>query len=471
MPPKYSSDSRVSGPPTRPWSGWRTEPGWLLLPLRAFLGVTFTYAGLQKLANPGYLDPNNPTSVAHQMGLLRRSSPIGFLLGLSAHAPTLVGLLIAFGELAVGLGTLIGLWTRVAAIGGALLSLAFFLSVSWNTTPYYYGSDIVFVFAWLVILGFGSAGVLSVDGWLRARARRELHLAPEPAAVAVDAPRLRACVHGAPGARWRPAGGVPGKQAARCSPSKRSSRLARIRSWPGAHCSPEAQRPGVWGCSRSFSAASPLGSADSSAAPPAARELRPPRGTRRRSRPTRPPHRRPTRPPARHQRQALRRRHPRPPAHQAPARNWRQALPHRPRTPAAHRQPARHQRRAHRPPRVPRSRRRRQYRSVRPSPSPTPPTATQVGWSTPPAAPSALSPRPAPTLAVPSSSTRTRRNSSVHAMAGCSMPAPDRSCKGRHPPRLRQSPSMWSTARSGSAEPSQRPISAYFEMSISVAPE
>lgn len=192
MPPKYSSDSRVSGPPTRPWSGWRTEPGWLLLPLRAFLGVTFTYAGLQKLANPGYLDPNNPTSVAHQMGLLRRSSPIGFLLGLSAHAPTLVGLLIAFGELAVGLGTLIGLWTRVAAIGGALLSLAFFLSVSWNTTPYYYGSDIVFVFAWLVILGFGSAGVLSVDGWLRARARRELHLAPAPAAVAVDAPRLRA---------------------------------------------------------------------------------------------------------------------------------------------------------------------------------------------------------------------------------------------------------------------------------------
>jgi thiosulfate dehydrogenase [quinone] large subunit len=199
MPPKYSSDSTVPRPPTRPWSGWRTEPGWLLMPLRAFLGVTFTYAGLQKLANPGYLDPNNPTSVAHQMLLLRRSSPIGFLLGLSAHAPTLVGLLIAFGELAVGLGTLIGLWTRVAAIGGALLSLTFFFSVSWNTTPYYYGSDIVFVFAWLVILGFGSAGVMSVDGWLRARARRELHLVQESATVAVDALRLRALCPRGPG--------------------------------------------------------------------------------------------------------------------------------------------------------------------------------------------------------------------------------------------------------------------------------
>jgi len=129
--------------------------------------------------------------VANQMLLLRHRSPIGFLLGLSTHAPTLVGLLIAFGELAVGIGALIGLWTRVAAIGGVLLSLTFFLSVSWNTTPYYYGSDIVFVFAWLVIVGFGAGGVLSLDAWLASRARRDTGLGPEPAAVSVDAGRLR----------------------------------------------------------------------------------------------------------------------------------------------------------------------------------------------------------------------------------------------------------------------------------------
>ena len=101
--------------------GWRrqlAQPQWALLPLRAFLGATFTYAGLQKLADPGYLDPHNPTSAAHQMLLLRASSPIGPLLALSTHAPTLVSLLIAVGELAVGLGTLLGLWTRIAAAGG-----------------------------------------------------------------------------------------------------------------------------------------------------------------------------------------------------------------------------------------------------------------------------------------------------------------------------------------------------------------
>ena len=102
------------------------EPGWLLLPLRGFLGVTFTFAGLQKLANPDYLNAHSPTSVAAQMRLLQDSSPIGPLIGLSTHAPLLVGLLIAFGELAVGVGALLGLSLRIAAAGGALLSLTFF---------------------------------------------------------------------------------------------------------------------------------------------------------------------------------------------------------------------------------------------------------------------------------------------------------------------------------------------------------
>ena len=176
-------------------STWRQHlrrPGWLVLPLRAFLGGTFVYAGLQKFANPDYLDASKPTSVAAQMRSLQHSSAIDPLVGLATHAPTFVGLLIATGELAVGVGTLLGLFQRVAAIGGALLSLSFFLTVSWNTSPYYYGSDIVFVFAWLTLAGFGTGGVLSVETWLRARARAALRLGPEPADVPVPASRLRA---------------------------------------------------------------------------------------------------------------------------------------------------------------------------------------------------------------------------------------------------------------------------------------
>jgi thiosulfate dehydrogenase (quinone) large subunit len=142
-----------------------------LLPLRLFLGVTFTFAGLQKLANPAYLDAHSPTSVQATMLALRHRSPIGWMLALSAHAPVLVGVAIALGELAVGLATLVGLWVRLAALGGLLLSLTFFLTVSFHTRPYYYGSDIVFLFAWTVPLLAGAWPGLTADEWIVSRAR------------------------------------------------------------------------------------------------------------------------------------------------------------------------------------------------------------------------------------------------------------------------------------------------------------
>jgi thiosulfate dehydrogenase (quinone) large subunit len=91
----------------------------------------------------------------------------------SAHAPVLVGVSIALGELAVGLATLVGRWVRVTAGGGLLLSLTFFLTVSFHTRPYYYGSDIVFLFAWTVPLLAGSWPGWTADSWIATRARSD----------------------------------------------------------------------------------------------------------------------------------------------------------------------------------------------------------------------------------------------------------------------------------------------------------
>jgi thiosulfate dehydrogenase [quinone] large subunit len=149
---------------------------WALVPLRVFLGATFAFAGLQKLANPAYLDGSSPLSVQATIDALQHQSPIGFLLAASAHAPKLVGVLIALGELAVGLATLLGLWVRLTAVGGLLLATTFFLTVSWKTRPYYYGSDIVFIAAWTVPLLRGYWDGPTVDTWLRRRATTD----PDP---------------------------------------------------------------------------------------------------------------------------------------------------------------------------------------------------------------------------------------------------------------------------------------------------
>jgi len=146
----------------------RDTPGGPQIILRAFLGVTFTYAGLQKLANRFFFNAANPGSIQAQLHASIATSPIGPLVRVAAHAPVLVGLLIALGELAVGLGTLFGLFGRIAAAGGMALSLILFLSVSFNTTPYFYGSDIVFFFAWTPLV-LGGCGAWSLDSALAKR--------------------------------------------------------------------------------------------------------------------------------------------------------------------------------------------------------------------------------------------------------------------------------------------------------------
>jgi len=174
----------ASAGPTHPLS----DPSIALLPLRAFLGVTFVFAGLQKLSDPNFLRASAPGSIQTQLHASLHVAAFPALARLALHAPAAFGVGIALAELAVGLGTLFGLWARLAAVGGLALSLTFFLTVSFSTWPYYFGSDIVFVFAWTPFVLFG-AGAYSLDALARATAAAgatAVHSAREPAPSALS---------------------------------------------------------------------------------------------------------------------------------------------------------------------------------------------------------------------------------------------------------------------------------------------
>ena len=147
----------------------RMGPDGSLVLLRAFLGITFTFAGLQKLANPNFFRAKATGSFYQQLLGAIATSPLHGLLSPATHAPITIALLISFGEVAVGLGTLLGIFGRAAAIAGAVLSLSFFLTVSFNDRPYYYGSDLVFLFAWTPLI-FARSGKWSLDHVLARRA-------------------------------------------------------------------------------------------------------------------------------------------------------------------------------------------------------------------------------------------------------------------------------------------------------------
>ncbi|MCH0542248.1 DoxX family protein [Streptomyces sp. MUM 203J] len=142
-----------------------------LLPLRVFLGVTFVYAGLDKLTDPGFFAAEGTGSIGEVMRGVRDTSAVPWLVDLALKNPAGFGYAMAFGELAVGLGTLAGLFARVAALGGACLSLSLWLTVSWQADPYYLGNDLAYLMAWLPLVLAG-APLLSLDALFAARRRR-----------------------------------------------------------------------------------------------------------------------------------------------------------------------------------------------------------------------------------------------------------------------------------------------------------
>ncbi|WP_187285676.1 DoxX family protein [Streptomyces sp. ME109] len=149
--------------------GWReTATRYALLPLRIFLGVTFIYAGIDKLTNSAFLSDSGAGSIGDLMRSVRDSSAIPALVDLALKSPVGFGYAIALGELAVGIGTLVGLLARLAAFGGALISLSLWLTVSWASDPYYYGNDLAYLMAWLPLVLAG-ASVFSLDALWRAR--------------------------------------------------------------------------------------------------------------------------------------------------------------------------------------------------------------------------------------------------------------------------------------------------------------
>jgi thiosulfate dehydrogenase [quinone] large subunit len=80
-----------------PASSARYLLGRALLPLRAFLGFTFCFAGLQKLANPRFFDAADPVSIQSQLAGAARRSPVHALISPLAHIAVPLGFLIAFG--------------------------------------------------------------------------------------------------------------------------------------------------------------------------------------------------------------------------------------------------------------------------------------------------------------------------------------------------------------------------------------
>ncbi len=160
-PPSNSLLSRLIGPT-------KTRiPTWGILPLRFFLGVTFLYAGLDKVTSSTFFNPNGgPQYIGNQLQFAASNSVLlgGLLKSVAVPNAVFFGWFIALAEIWIGLATLVGVFTRVTAVLGAILSATLWLSLSGGLAQYYLDSDPIYFFAWitLILIGWGSYGLDSL---------------------------------------------------------------------------------------------------------------------------------------------------------------------------------------------------------------------------------------------------------------------------------------------------------------------
>lgn len=162
----------VEGPTFTRFLFSNTRAGLFWLPIRLFLGFAWFEAGLHKAT-----DPNNAWlgGGAALRGYWERVAAIpeegrppisfewyrdfiNFLL--NGNHEAWFAYLITFGEIAVGIGLLVGLLTGVAAFFGALMNMSFLLAGSASTNP------VLFTFAIGLILAWRVAGYYGLDRYV-----------------------------------------------------------------------------------------------------------------------------------------------------------------------------------------------------------------------------------------------------------------------------------------------------------------
>lgn len=145
----------------------------LFTALRVWLGFQWLDAGIGKVGSPAWTGANAGAAVTgFAQGAIAKAageSPTvqawyaGFLESFVVPNAGLFGYLVAWGEVLVGLGLIVGAFTGFAAVAGALMNLNFMLAGTLSSNPVLYTASVVLLF------GLAYAQYYGVDAYLRPR--------------------------------------------------------------------------------------------------------------------------------------------------------------------------------------------------------------------------------------------------------------------------------------------------------------
>jgi thiosulfate dehydrogenase [quinone] large subunit len=174
----------IEGPPFTRFLFGNSRAGLFWLPIRLFVGFTWLEAGYHKFSGTGWMDGGAALKGFWERGVAvpDTGSPditydwyrsfIQMLL--DNNAQTWFAPLITFGEMAVGLGLLVGLLTGFAAFFGAFMNMSFMLAGSASTNP------VMFTLAVGIMLAWKVAGYYGLDRYVLPMLGTPWHPGPVP---------------------------------------------------------------------------------------------------------------------------------------------------------------------------------------------------------------------------------------------------------------------------------------------------
>ena len=149
------------------FAGTRMAPVWFLV--RVYLGYLWLTSGWGKVAGGGWIGEGAGGAVqGFAQGALQQTTGehpqvtqwyAGFLESVVIPNAALFSYLVVFGEIAVGLALIFGLFTGIAAFFGAFMNASFIFAGTAGANP------LMFILAILLVMAWRVAGYWGLDRW------------------------------------------------------------------------------------------------------------------------------------------------------------------------------------------------------------------------------------------------------------------------------------------------------------------
>lgn len=146
-----------------------TRSALLWLIVRLYVGYTWVNAGWGKVNSSAWTGENAGTAVSGFInGALSKAEEgkdvtgwyASFLENVALPNAKLFSFVVAYGELLVGLGLIVGLFTGIAAFFGSLMNVTFLFAGTLSSNP------ILFILATWLVLAWKNAGWYGLDRWV-----------------------------------------------------------------------------------------------------------------------------------------------------------------------------------------------------------------------------------------------------------------------------------------------------------------